>query len=63
MTDEMRPDDEKRSRLSRLRSIDADFAHTVVESGVIEAQTGGWSGGTTRVFAFQPITRTTSTVL
>src|SRR6266496_205473 len=29
----MRPDDEQRSRLFRLRSIDAEFAHAVVEIG------------------------------
>ena len=43
----MRPDDEQRSRLLRLRSIDAEFAHTVVESSAVEAQARGCSGGTT----------------
>ena len=47
MNDEMRPDDEQRSRLLRLRSIDAEFAHTVVESGAVEAQARGSSSGTT----------------
>ena|SRR5216683_1562828 len=47
MSDGMRPDDEQRSRLLRLRSIDAEFAHTVVESGAVEALTRGCSGATT----------------
>ena len=34
MNDEMRPDDEQRSRLLRLRSVDAEFAHSVVESAL-----------------------------
>ena len=44
MNDEMRPDDEQRSRLLRLRSIDAEFAHTVVQSGAVEAQARGCAG-------------------
>ena len=47
MNDEMRPDDEQRSRLLRLGSVDAEFAHTVVESGAVEAQARGRSGGPT----------------
>ena len=47
MNDEMRPDDEQRSRLLRLRSIDAEFAQAVVESRAVEAQTRGCSSGTT----------------
>ena len=47
MNDEMRPDGEQRSRLLRLRSIDAEFAHTVVQSGAVEAQARGCSVGTT----------------
>src|SRR5258708_34618087 len=43
----MRPDDEQRSRLLRLRSIDAEFAHAVVERSAVEAQAHGCSGGTT----------------
>ena len=46
-SDRMRPDDEQRSRLLRLRSIDAEFAHTVVQSGAVEAQARGCSVGTT----------------
>jgi hypothetical protein len=47
MNDEMRPDDEQRSRLLRLRSVDAEFAHAVVESRAVEAQARGSSSGTT----------------
>jgi hypothetical protein len=45
-SDRMRPADEQRSLLLRLRSIDAEFAHTVVESGAVEAQARGCSVGT-----------------
>ena len=43
----MRPADEQRSRLLRLRSIDSEFAHTVVESGAVEAQAHGCASRTT----------------
>src|SRR5258708_30460318 len=43
----MRPDDEQQSRLLRLWSFDAEFAHPVVESGAVEAQSSGCSGRTT----------------
>ena len=43
ISDEMRPGDEQRSRLLRLRSIDAEFAHTVVESGAVQSEASGWS--------------------
>ena len=46
MNDEMRPGDEQWSRLLRLRSVDAEFAHAVVESCAVEAQARGSSSGT-----------------
>jgi hypothetical protein len=57
ITDEMRPDDEQRSRLLWLRSIDAEFAHTVVESGAVEARRAAAPAGPPG-YAFQPIKRT-----
>jgi hypothetical protein len=46
MNDEMRPDDQQRSLL-RLRAVDTEFAHAVVESRAVEAQARGCSSGTT----------------
>jgi len=47
MSDEIGPDDQQRSRPLRLRSIDAEFAHTVVEVVRWRHETRGGSGGTT----------------
>ena len=39
----MRPPDKL---WSRLRAINSEFAHTVIESGAIETEASGCSGGT-----------------
>src|SRR6266850_6597613 len=46
-SDGMRPDDRQLSRLLQLRSIDSEFAHTMVESGAVKTQARGGSSRTT----------------